>query len=119
MNTSTRTPGLKAKVAPLLFAGALASAVLASPFAAAGAPVSASPNPPAAIEILPAAPGGDGCVGDACGSGGVDDGPGNAPGGQGCVPGVGCGEGGLEAGPDGQPGGSGCIPGIGCGSGHA
>lgn len=111
---------MKAKAAPLLFAGALASAVLAAPFASTAAPVSGSSTPPAAIEILPkTGPGGDGCVGDACGSGGVDNGPGNAPGGQGCVPGVGCGEGGLEAGPDGQPGGSGCIPGIGCGSGHA
>ncbi|HSA41644.1 MAG TPA: PE-PGRS family protein, partial [Mycobacterium sp.] len=29
----------------------------------------------------------------ACGSGGVNQGPGSVPGGQGCIPGIGCGSG--------------------------
>lgn len=112
-------PRIVLRAAPLLAAGALFSAFGAVP--AAVASIEAAPISSSVFDVPMNEPGGGGCVGDVCGSGGVDGGPGGGPGGSGCVhtpQGEVCGSGGLHDGPGGLPGGEGCIPGLGCGSGH-
>jgi hypothetical protein len=119
------SPRMKLNAAPVLVAGAIASAIVSAPFAAADLPAHLTPQTAggmATVQIHPLDdPGGGGCVNGQCGSGGANGGPGGGPGGSGCVPtadGVACGSGGVNAGPGGIPGGSGCLPGVGCGSGH-
>jgi hypothetical protein len=99
--------------------GAAAAAIAVMPVAAAEASVGPVGGAPTHV-IYKQDPGGSGCNGNVCGSGGQDSGPGGGPGGQGCIQGTGvCGSGGQFAGPGGVPGGTGCIPGTGiCGSGH-
>ncbi|BBZ68004.1 hypothetical protein MINS_34330 [Mycolicibacterium insubricum] len=125
MSNFNLKPRIVLRAAPLLVAGAVVSAVSAAPFAAAS--FTEANLLPGTITTthssieFPLDPGGGGCVGDHCGSGGTDSGPGGGAGGQGCVPtagGTACGSGGVNGGPGGVPGGQGCIPGVGCGSGH-
>lgn len=105
---------------PLVIGGA-AAAIAVMPVAAAeasvGSPATAGPT----HSVFKQDPGGGGCNGDVCGSGGQNGGPGGGAGGQGCIAGTNvCGSGGQNAGPGGVPGGTGCIPGTAiCGSGHA
>ncbi|WP_232423294.1 PE-PGRS family protein [Mycobacterium sp. 155] len=118
LNLGTR---IKRDVAPLVFAGAVASAIAAAPFATAQVPGQVASVQPGTIATVPLDPGGGGCINGQCGSGGTDNGPGGGPGGSGCVPGPNgpiCGSGGVNGGPGGVPGGGGCVPGMGCGSGH-
>lgn len=100
---------------PFVVGGAVAAAIAVMPVAAAEAYVGAPAGSAPTHVIYKQDPGGSGCSNGTCGSGGVDQGPGGGPGGQGCVPGVGCGSGGQFAGPGGVPGG--CIAGVGCGHG--
>lgn len=101
-------------IAPLLMAGAAATAIAAAPIAAADGYAGGISSPYIADQ-----PGGGGCVnGAGCGGGdgnngggcvpGVGCGGGNPGGGSGCVLGVGCGGGSLA-------GGGGCVAGVGCG----
>ena len=108
-------------MAPMLFAGAAATAIAMAPVATADAIPAGMASGGVAVSFEP---GGGGCVdtpaGPVCGSGGTE-GPGGGPGGSGCVDtpnGPVCGSGGTNQGPGGIPGGSGCVPGVGCGSGH-
>lgn len=120
-NVGTR---IKRGVAPMVFAGAVATAIAAAPFAAADAPAQvagAQPGGIATVQFMPLDPGGGGCLNGQCGSGGTNGGPGGGPGGSGCVPGPNgpiCGSGGVNGWLGGVPGGGGCVPGMGCGSGH-
>ena len=66
-------------LAPLVMAGAAATAIAAAPIAAAESFAVAAG---ASSITIPLDPGGSGCANGACGNGG--------PGGGGCVPGVGC-----------------------------
>lgn len=112
---------MKRGVAPIVFAGAVASAIAAAPFAAADVPGQMATAQPGTVQFVPLDPGGGGCINGQCGSGGTNDGPGGGPGGSGCVPGPNgpiCGFGGVNGGPGGVPGGSGCMPGMGCVSGN-
>jgi hypothetical protein len=120
LNLGTR---MKRDVAPIVFAGAVATAIATAPFAAAQTPAQIASAQPgsATVQFVPLDPGGGGCINGECGSGGTNNGPGGGPGGQGCVPGPNgpiCGSGGVNGGPGGVPGGGGCIPGVGCGSGN-
>jgi len=101
---------------PLVIGGAAAAAIAVMPVAAeasVGSPASAGPT----HSVFKQDPGGSGCSGDVCGSGGQNGGPGGGPGGQGCITGTSliCGSGGQFAGPGGTPGG--CVAGVGCGHG--
>lgn len=89
------------------------------PIAAAEASVGPIGSAPTHV-IYKQDPGGSGCNGDVCGSGGQNSGPGGGPGGQGCIQGTGvCGSGGQNFGGPGIAGGAGCIPNTNiCGSGH-
>jgi hypothetical protein len=90
-------------VAPLVMAGAAATAIAAAPIAAA--------------ESFATSPGGDGCYNGICGSG-------DAGGGSGCTTDGTCGSGGPlggggctaegVCGHGGPWGGGGCVPGVGC-----
>src|ERR1700761_2826854 len=96
----------------VVIGGAAAAAIAVMPVAAAEASVGPVGAP--THVIFKQDPGGGGCNGDVCGSGGQNGGPGGGPGGQGCIQGTGvCGSGGQFAGPGGVPGGTGCIPGTG------
>jgi len=68
-------------LAPLLMAGAAATAIAAAPVAAAESMALVAGT--SITHFLPQQPGGDGCANGVCGSGGPQ-------GGGGCVPGVGC-----------------------------
>lgn len=84
-------------LAPLLMAGAAATAIAAAPVAAAESyAVAAGPS----MTQFAQQPGGDGCVNGTCGHGGPQ-------GGGGCTADGVCGHGGPW-------GGGGCVPGVGC-----
>ena len=101
-------------VAPLVMAGAAATAIFAAPVAAAESYAAA-----AGISsiTIPLDPGGDGCYQGTCGNGGPQ-------GGSGCTPDGTCGNGGPlggggctaegVCGHGGPWGGGGCVPGVGC-----
>jgi hypothetical protein len=101
-------------IAPLIMAGAAATAIAAAPIAAAES--FAVPTGVPSITI-PLQPGGDGCANGVCGGGG----PG---GGSGCTADGTCGSGGPlggggctaagVCGHGGPWGGGGCVPGVGC-----
>jgi hypothetical protein len=97
---------------PFVVGSAVAAAMAVMPVAAAEASVGQAGAAPTHV-VYKQDPGGSGCDGNACGSGGQNGGPNGGPGGQGCVQGVGCGSGGQNAGPNGVPGG--CLQGVGCG----
>ena len=84
-------------IAPLLMAGAAATAIAAAPIASAQSFAAATGT---SSITIPASPGGDGCLNGTCGSG-------DASGGGGCTADGTCGSGGLW-------GGQGCVPGVGC-----
>jgi hypothetical protein len=84
-------------VAPLVMAGAAATAIAAAPIAAAESFAVATGI---SSITIPASPGGDGCYNGICGSG-------DAGGGGGCTAAGVCGHGGPW-------GGGGCVPGVGC-----
>ena len=101
-------------IAPLVMAGAAATAIAAAPVAAEqtfAATASMS------ISQFPLQPGGDGCYNGVCGSGGPGGGSGSTAdgtwghggpgGGYGCTADGVCGGGGPW-------GGGGCVPGVGC-----
>jgi hypothetical protein len=101
-------------LAPLLMAGAAATAIAAAPVSAAeDLAIAAS----ASSITIPASPGGDGCTTAGCGNGGPNGGSGcNAQGvcgGGGPGGGGGCNAQGV-CGSGGPGGGGGCAPGIGC-----
>src|SRR6478609_1953448 len=85
-------------VAPLVMAGAAATAIAAAPIAAAESFAVATGI--SITQFAPQSPGGDGCANGVCGSG-------DAGGGSGCTTDGTCGSGGPL-------GGSGCVPGVGC-----
>ena len=100
-------------IAPLVMAGAAATAIAAAPIAAAESFAVATG---VSSVTIPASPGGDGCANGVCGSGG----PG---GGGGCAADGTCGSGGPGGGGGcnasgvcghGGPLGGGCVPGVGC-----
>jgi hypothetical protein len=101
-------------IAPLIMAGAAATAIAAAPIAAAES--FAVPTGVSSVTI-PLQPGGDGCAYGACGSGGPGGGGGRTAdgtwghggpgGGYGCNADGWCGGGGPW-------GGGGCVPGVGC-----
>jgi len=101
-------------IAPLVMAGAAATAIAAAPVAAAETFAATAGT---SISQFPLQPGGDGCANGVCGSGG----PG---GGSGCTPDGTCGSGGPQGGSGctaagvcghgGPGGGGGCVPGVGC-----
>jgi hypothetical protein len=84
-------------IAPLVMAGAAATAIAAAPVAAAETFAAAAGT---SITQLPLQPGGDGCYEGTCGHGGPQ-------GGGGCTADGVCGSGGPW-------GGGGCVPGVGC-----
>jgi hypothetical protein len=100
-------------VAPLLMAGAAATAIAAAPIAAAESVAVATGI---SSITIPASPGGDGCYNGICGSGDA--------GGSGCTADGTCGSGGPlggggctadgVCGHGGPWGGGGCVPGVGC-----
>ena len=112
---ATKVKSLKS----LLWAGAAAAAIVATPFAMPGStPVAAAAPAPAHV-VFADDPSGGGCDDNGnCGFGSVNTSSDDGPSATGCVPGLGCGGGGRKAGPDGTPGGTGCVPGLGCGGGH-
>jgi len=101
-------------IAPLVMAGAAATAIAAAPVAAAESFVATAG---ASITQFARAPGGDGCANGVCGGGGPGGGAGctadgtcgsgGPGGGGGCTAGGVCGSGGPW-------GGGGCVPGVGC-----
>ena len=100
-------------IAPLVMAGAAATAIAAAPIAAAESFAVATG---VSSVTIPASLGGDGCANGVCGSGG----PG---GGGGCAADGTCGSGGPGGGGGcnasgvcghGGPLGGGCVPGVGC-----
>jgi hypothetical protein len=101
-------------LAPLVMAGAAATAIAAAPIAAAESFAVATG---ASSITLPLSPGGDGCYNGVCGSG-------DAGGGSGCTTDGTCGSGGPlggggctaegVCGHGGPWGGGGCVPGVGC-----
>ena len=84
-------------VAPLVMAGAAATAIAAAPVASAQSFAVATGG---SSITIPLSPGGDGCYNGICGSG-------DASGGSGCTADGVCGHGGPW-------GGGGCVPGVGC-----
>jgi hypothetical protein len=101
-------------IAPLVMAGAAATAIAAAPIAAAE---SFAVVTGASSITIPLSPGGDGCYNGVCGSG-------DASGGSGCTSDGTCGNGGPlggggctaagVCGSGGPWGGGGCVPGVGC-----
>ena len=85
-------------LAPLVMAGAAATAIAAAPVAAAESIAVVTGT--SITQFLPESPGGDGCYNGVCGSGGP-------LGGGGCTADGVCGHGGPQ-------GGGGCVPGVGC-----
>ena len=102
-------------LAPLLMAGAAATAIAAAPVAAAESMAIVAGT--SITHFLPQDPGGDGCANGVCGGGGPQ-------GGSGCTPEGVCGSGGPQGGGGcnaegvcghgGPGGGGGCVPGVGC-----
>jgi hypothetical protein len=101
-------------IAPLVMAGAAATAIAAAPIAASESFAVATGT---SSVTIPASPGGDGCLYGTCGSG-------DASGGGGCTADGTCGSGGPLGGGGSLPngsfgsggpwGGGGCVPGVGC-----
>jgi hypothetical protein len=102
-------------IAPLVMAGAAATAIAAAPIGAAESFAVATGT--SIMQFAPQSPGGDGCAYGVCGSG-------DASGGGGCTADGTCGHGGPGGGGGctadglcghgGPTGGGGCVPGVGC-----